>query len=98
MKTTLAVLNIFAGLSLLAWPILKLMSGFLFDAPGSEENRVSWAIVCATYYFYPATPIAGNVLFWVNRTKANLKTLKLYTALSFSGVLLLIELYTVLFI
>ena len=98
MRTTLAVLNVLAGLSLLAWPVLKLMSVFLFDAPGSEENRVSWAIVYVTFYFYPAVPITGNILFWINRTKASVKTLKLYTALSFSGVLLLVVLYTIRFI
>lgn len=88
----LAVLNILAGLTVLAWPVLMLGSAFMFDAPGSEEKKLLWAIAYVCQY-YPAGPILGNLLFWPNRLEASTSILWFYTVVSYSGLAMLAALF-----
>lgn len=84
----LAVLNILAALTVLAWPILAFGSAFLFDAPGSADKK-HLQIIAYICWYYPAGPALGNYLFWSNRFEAGTSTLWLYTAVSYSGLVLL---------
>ena len=56
---------------------------FMFDAPGSMN--VFTIALATSFFLYPVPIILGNVLFWVNKKKADIKKLVTYTILSSSG-------------
>ena len=88
MLTVLTALNLIALLLLLAWPVVRFGSIFLFDAPGSERYVTLWGLTGALWVVWPFAPLAGNLLFWALRPSAPLSTLALATGLSYAAVLL----------
>ncbi|MEM6327722.1 MAG: hypothetical protein AAF791_11450 [Bacteroidota bacterium] len=90
MAPVLLVLNIAAILSILAWPVLKFGSAFVFDTPGSERNPCLWALCYTIWYGVPIAPVIGNVLFWTTRHEASLAESGLYTVISWLAILCMI--------
>lgn len=88
MKGSLAAINLLLGATVLAWPLGLFMTAFLFDAPGSTASVLTWALALSIL-LYPMPVLAGNVLFWRQRTRASVKRLTAYTALTLSGPLLI---------
>ena len=92
MRPLLTILNTLLLISLLAWPMVLLMSPMLFDAPGSESNPITIAIATAIYA-YPLPIIVGNILFWRRRKSSELSILTVYSAISLLSPVTLLLLF-----
>jgi hypothetical protein len=89
LKPLLALLQVLAGLSLIPWPLVLLMTVFLFDAPGSDSSPLTVALALAILV-YPAPILAGAWGFWKNRGTATNAVLARFTLLSLSSPALLV--------
>lgn len=95
MKITLALINVMAGATLFAWPMLCFLTVFLFDAPGSGSDPRILAIATAVLG-YPAPVVLGNVLFWRNFRRSAWSVLSKYTVISLLGPVVAVLLAAVL--
>ena len=84
MRLVLACVNVLLALTLLLWPILCLVTVFLFDAPGSDHNPITMALALAMLG-YPAPILVGNVGFWRRFKQPGQSSLFKYTAIGLAG-------------
>lgn len=85
--------NLLPLLGLVLWPFCALMSPMFFDAPGSEENLLVWALYY-TVIAYPLPTVAGAIWFYCGCKENNgwqciASTLTTYSAV-FAIILILI--------
>ena len=63
-RNTLLALQGLQLLSLGPWVMIGALSFMVFDAPGSEENKLLWAFVLAVWS-YPLWLLLSGILSWV---------------------------------
>jgi hypothetical protein len=80
------LLNVPPLLGLIIWPFAAMMSPMIFDAPGSENNPLAWALYY-TLLAYPFPTIIGAILSYFS-CKGNIGW-RCYasTVVTYSGVL-----------
>lgn len=77
--------NVVALLGLVAAPLMVLMTGFLFDAPGSVHNPLVWALA-ASVWSYPFTVgIGGLRALWAYR-RGDVDSLPFWTCVTYSSL------------
>lgn len=92
MKRLLSLINLLLAATLLAWPLGLFVVLFMFDAPGSASSIVTgalaWSIVA-----YPVPVVIGNIAYWAKRKNETVEQLRLYTAVTLSGPVLVLIAY-----
>ena len=92
MRRVLSIINLLLAATLLAWPLGLFIVLFMFDAPGSASSVVTdalaWSIVA-----YPVPVVAGNMAYWARRKVETVERLRLYTAVTVSGPVLVLVAY-----
>lgn len=92
MRRSLSIINLLLATTLLAWPLGLFMVLFMFDAPGSASSVVTdalaWSIIA-----YPVPVVAGNIAYWIRRKDETVEQLRIYTAVTLSGPVLVAVAY-----
>jgi hypothetical protein len=88
------IINIPPLLGVVLWPFLAMISYFIFDPPGSEKSWLVWTLHYALLA-YPVPTVAGVILSWKKCKNNEYKPCFLYTLLTYSCLLLIILLFSV---
>lgn len=73
LKTAAVVFASISAGSLFLWPVGLFVSLFMFDAPGSENNRILVSLAWAIWTYGPVAGVgalAGFILVWRKKFKA----------------------------
>ena len=88
MKLLFGVIHGIFALGVMVWPVmlyLVLFFGiFLFDAPGTENNKLLYAFVISLVA-YPMPVVVGSLLYWMKVAHSTTLQKTLYTAIAGSG-------------
>jgi hypothetical protein len=94
MKTLVIVLNILWTLALIPSCMGAMMSPMLFDAPGSDSNKVLWMIFWSTAAL-PLIIIASQIGSWIIFAKTDYSLAWKVSCLPLVDILLLVILWTI---
>ena len=89
LRLILSIINILLWLSVLAWPMGLLLSGFIYDAP-TVQNELYRRGLAISLFLYPVPVLIGTIKFYRNRKSASLWKLIFYTFISVSGPLAIV--------
>ena len=94
-KVIYGATNTMFALSLIAWPMIALLSMMMFDAPGSEDNTLT-LLLAWSIWLYPVPILIGTIGSLVSLiVKARLSILTAFTLVNFmapTGILVCLSL------
>ncbi|MBA4852959.1 hypothetical protein [Emticicia sp. BO119] len=70
MKLIALIVNILCILALIPTAVMAMMSPMMFDAPGSDKNRMLW-ILAAAVFFLPVVILITQIFAWIKFSSGN---------------------------
>lgn len=92
MRPVLSTINLLLATTLLIWPVGLFMVLFMYDAPASASSAVTDALALSIVA-YPVPVVIGNLAYWLRRKRETVERLRLYTAVTLSGPVLVLVAY-----